>query len=286
MAKEKKPVTKIDPRKELSPYLNHISDRQKKKNKKPKLSTSLSKLRYERRKSLSINLGIILGVSFIAILCLGYYVSPLANISAVQVLGAEDLPSKQLVQNSGINASDKVVTYTSHKQKLTKRLSGKYPEIKQISVSVKNLNQLVLNVKEYEAIGFIKDGDRYRKILSNGKIGSQSLAWSEINQDKPIFIGYSHKVSLKDDLKLFNSFPDEFRNQVKLLSASTKRRTQIILVMKDGNVIIGNIDTLGNKIQYYDIIKKKAGKNSLIDFEIGAFSRPLTSHEKKAFGIS
>ena len=31
MAKEKKPVTKIDPRKELSPYLNHISDRQKKK---------------------------------------------------------------------------------------------------------------------------------------------------------------------------------------------------------------------------------------------------------------
>ncbi|KRN14734.1 cell division protein FtsQ/DivIB [Lactobacillus gigeriorum] len=286
MAKEKKTVTKIDPRKELSPYLNHISDRQKKKSKKPKLSTSLSKLRYERRKSLSINLGIILGVSFIAILCLGYYVSPLANISVVQVLGAEDLPSKQLVQNSGINASDKVVTYTSHKQKLTKRLSGKYPEIKQISVSVKNLNQLVLNVKEYEAIGFIKDGDRYRKILSNGKIGSQSLAWSEINQDKPIFIGYSHKVSLKDDLKLFNSFPDEFRNQVKLLSASTKRRTQIILVMKDGNVIIGNIDTLGNKIQYYDIIKKKAGKNSLIDFEIGAFSRPLNSHEKKAFGIS
>lgn len=51
--------------------------------------------------------------------------------------------------------------------------------------------------------------------------------------------------------------------------------------MKDGNVVIGNITTLKDKIKYYNAIKEKAGKNSLIDLEIGAFSRPLTSSEKE-----
>ena len=86
--------------------------------------------------------------------------------------------------------------------------------------------------------------------------------------------------------KLFNSLPNSFKNQVKLLSGNTRRNSQIILVMKDGNVVIGNTATLNSKLKYYDTIRIKAGKHSLIDLEIGAFSRPLTSSEKKAYGIS
>lgn len=281
----KKNVTKIDPRKELSPYLNHVSN-QKKKKKNTKVSTSLSKLHLQRRKSLSKNLGIILGLSIIAILCFGYYISPLANINSVQVTGAPDLSAKEVVESSGMEVRDKVFDYLFKNKKLTNNLTAKYPEVKSAAVSVKGLNNLVIQIHEYETIGYIKDGTKYRKILSNGKIGSQALLWDNINQDKPIFIGYNQRVSLKSDLKLFNSLDAEFRDQVKLLSGSTRRKTQIILVMKDGNVVIGNVATLKNKIKYYNAIKAKAGKNALIDLEIGAFSRPLSTSEKKAYGIS
>ena len=112
------------------------------------------------------------------------------------------------------------------------------------------------------------------------------MTWSKVNQDKPIFVGYNKSGSLKEDLKLFNSLPKSFRNQVKLLSGNTRRNSQIIFVMKDGNVVVGNVVTIKDKIKYYDEIRIKAGKNSLIDLEVGAFSRPLTSSEKKAYGIS
>ncbi len=79
--------------------------------------------------------------------------------------------------------------------------------------------------------------------------------------------------------------PESFRKQVKLLSGNTRRDSQIILVMKDDNVVIGNTVTLKDKINDYNQIRLKAGKHSLIDLEIGAFSRPLTSSEKKAYGI-
>lgn len=283
----KKPVTKIDPRKELSPYLNHEFNQQKNSRKsQAKISASLSNLQAERRRSLRRRLGLIMTVSILAIAGLGYYISPLANISTVKIIGAEDLPAKEIVKISKIKASDKVFDYLFQQKDLSQRLSQKYPEIQNAQVHLGHINQLILQINERKAVGYLKDGDSYRKILDNGKIGTRALSWSKVNQDKPIFVGYNKSDDLKNDLKLFNSLPNAFKNQVKLLSGNTRRTSQIILVMKDGNVVIGNTATLNSKLKYYDTIKVKAGKNSLIDLEIGAFSRPLTSSEKKAYGIS
>lgn len=283
----KKPVTRIDPRKELSPYLNHEFNQQKNSRKsQAKISASLSSLQAERRRSLRRRLGLIMSVSILAIAGLGYYISPLANISTVKVIGASDLPIKGIVKASKIKASDKVFDYLFQQKDLSQKLSKKYPEIESAQAHLGHVNQLILQINERKTVGYLKDGDDYRKILSNGKLGSTAITWTKVDQDKPIFVGYNKSSSLKEDLNLFNSLPKSFQNQVKLLSGNTRRKSQVILVMKDGNVIIGSTLTLKSKLKYYDEIKVKAGKNSLIDLEIGAFSRPLTSSEKKAYGVS
>lgn len=283
----KKPVTKIDPRKELSPYLNHEFNQQKNSRKsKAKISASLSSLQAERRRSLRRRLGLIMTISILAIAALGYYISPLANISTVKVVGATDLPVKEIVKISKIKASDKVFDYLFQQKDLSQKLSRKYPEIQSAQVHLGHVNQLILQINERKTLGYLKDGDSYRKILDNGKLATKSVKWAQVDQDKPVFVGYSKSAPLKEDLKLFDSLPKTFKDQVKLLSGNTRRDSQVILVMKDGNVIIGNISTLKSKVKYYDTIKLKAGKNSLIDLEIGAFSRPLTSSEKNAYGLS
>ena len=283
----KKPVTKIDPRKELSPYLNHEFNQQKNSRKsKAKISASLSSLQAERRRSLRRRLGLIMTISILAIAALGYYISPLANISTVKVVGATDLPVKEIVKISKIKASDKVFDYLFQQKDLSQKLSRKYPEIQSAQVHLGHVNQLILQINERKTLGYLKDGDSYRKILDKGKLATKSVKWSQVDQDKPVFVGYSKSAPLKEDLKLFDSLPKTFKDQVKLLSGNTRRDSQVILVMKDGNVIIGNISTLKSKVKYYDTIKLKAGKNSLIDLEIGAFSRPLTSSEKNAYGLS
>ena len=283
----KKSVTKIDPRKELSPYLNHEFNQQKNSRKsKAKISASLSSLQAERRRSLRRRLGLIMTISILAIAALGYYISPLANISTIKVVGATDLPVKEIVKISKIKASDKVFDYLFQQKDLSQKLSRKYPEIQSAQVHLGHVNQLILQINERKTLGYLKDGDSYRKILDNGKLATKSVKWSQVDQDKPVFVGYSKSAPLKEDLKLFDSLPKTFKDQVKLLSGNTRRDSQVILVMKDGNVIIGNISTLKSKVKYYDTIKLKAGKNSLIDLEIGAFSRPLTSSEKNAYGLS
>ena len=283
---QKKHVTKIDPRKELSPYLNHQENRTKSKSKKSKVSASLSKLNSVRHRSLLKNLGIIVGGSFIAVLGLGYYVSPLANVKSVEVKGANDLVTKEIVSYSGIRPQDKVLDYKFNSKNLDKKLIKKYPEVQDVDIKVKHFNHLIFNVQERSTVAYIKEGNLYRKILPDGKLGTSLLPWSKIDQDKPLFIGYSHKTSLTDYLELFDSLPEDFRDKVKLLSGNTRRKSQIILVMKDNNVIIGDISTIKEKIKYYNNIRSKTKNDSLIDLEIGAFSRPLTRSEKKEYGIS
>ncbi|WEV40586.1 FtsQ-type POTRA domain-containing protein [Lactobacillus sp. ESL0684] len=282
----KRRVTKIDPKEKLSRYLAHQTSQSKKQSTKHKASDSLAKLRNERRSAIVKRLGSIIIISLVMIIILGYYISPLAIIKQVKIQGVADLPANEIVQTSGIKAGDKVVNCLFNQKQLSNNLMDKYTEIQRVEVKADKLNRLTLAITEHPPIGYIKTGNKYRKILAHGKLGTKLLPWNKVNQDKPIFVGYNKQFSLKKDLQLFNSLPDEFRSQVKLLSGNTRRKSQVIFLMKDGNVVVGNIATLKDKIHYYNKIKTKTVKNSLIDLEVGAFTRPLTVKEKQNYGLT
>lgn len=269
----------------MSHYLAHQS-KQKAKQHQTKISASLSKLHNERKSALFKRLGLVVGVSILFIIGLGYYISPLANVTSVKVEGGKDLPLKQVIKTTEIKASDKVLDYLLHFNDVNNRITAEYPEVKNVGVSVNHFNQLVLQINEFNTIGYIKKENKYCKILSHGKLGTQLLSWEKVDHDKPVFIGYNHEVSLKNDLKLFNSLPSDFQNQIKLLSGNTRRKSQVIFLMKDGNIVIGNVSTFKSKLKYYNELKTKVGKNCLIDLEIGAFSRPLTPNEKRTYGLT
>lgn len=284
MAKKEDKITKKDPKKELSgwiDYKNRVNNNEKKR-----VSASLTKLQAERRHALLTRLGFIILFSLCCILALGYYVSPKANVASVQVKGAPELNSKQVVKTVNISPENKIVFCLLKGKEYNKQLSDAFPEIEKVQVGVKNTNHLILTLKERPVIGYIHEGTGYRKILATGKVGSQVIDKNKIDKNKPLFIGYNQKVSLSEDIKVYASLPQHIRDQVKMLSGETRRPTQIVLVMKDNNIVIGNLSTIKSKIQYYDKIKSQLKEPSVIDFEIGAYSRPLTQAEKVKLGLT
>nr|WP_229036294.1 cell division protein FtsQ/DivIB [Lactobacillus gasseri] len=262
-------------------YKNRVNNNEKKR-----VSASLTKLQAERRHALLTRLGFIILFSLCCILALGYYVSPKANVASVQVKGAPELNSKQVVKTVNISPENKIVFCLLKGKEYNKQLSDAFPEIEKVQVGVKNTNHLILTIKERPVIGYIHEGTGYRKILATGKVGSQVIDKNKIDKNKPLFIGYNQKVSLSEDIKVYASLPQHIRDQVKMLSGETRRPTQIVLVMKDNNIVIGNLSTIKSKIQYYDKIKSQLKEPSVIDFEIGAYSRPLTQAEKVKLGLT
>lgn len=280
----RKKITKKDPKEEISDWVRYKKGGQDGSTNK-KVSASLNKLQAERRKSLIKRLGVIISISVIIILCLFYYISPKANVRSVQVIGVNELNRDAIVKTADITSKDKIIPSLFKGRQYTQKLEKRFPEVQSVSVRVTNLNNLVLDIKEKPIVGYIKEDNSYRKILNNGKIGSQLISVKQINKEKPIFTGYSKSVSLIDDLDIYSKLPKSIQNEVKIMSGRTKRPTQIILVMKDNNVIIGNTTTIIKKIKYYESIKKQLSKPSVVDLEVGAFSRPLTTTEKSQLRI-
>lgn len=212
----KKKITKKDPKKELSGWIDYKNKANN--NEKRRVSASLTKLQAERRHALLTRLGFIIFFSLCCILALGYYISPKANVASVQVKGAPELNSKQVVKTVDITPENKVVFCLLKGKKYSQKLSAAFPEIEKVQVGVEKTNHLILNIKERPVIGYIHEGDGYRKILATGKVGSQVIASNKIDKSKPLFIGYNQKVSLSEDIKVYASLPQHIRDQVKMLS--------------------------------------------------------------------
>ncbi|KAA9322887.1 cell division protein FtsQ/DivIB, partial [Lactobacillus jensenii] len=116
-------------------------------------------------------------------------------------------------------------------------------------------------------------------------IARQKLTKMQIDKSITIFVSYSNKSSLFTDLKALKSIPTKLRNQISIINGRSIRKNKIVLLMKDGNIIIGNTDTIAQKIKYYPKIKSTLNNKSVIDLEIGAFSYPLTDNEKNNLGF-
>src|SRR5699024_11575727 len=79
-------------------------------------------------------LGFIIFFSLCCILALGYYISPKANVASVQVKGAPELNSRQVVKTVGISPENKVVFCLLKGKEYSKKLSATFPEIEKVQV--------------------------------------------------------------------------------------------------------------------------------------------------------
>lgn len=280
----KKRMTKKDPHAEISGWL-HYQDRSNKSS-EPKVSASLKQLQRERHRSLIGRLGILIFISLCLLAGCGYYISPKASLCSVRVRGANQLPKTAVVRASGLSAKDKVIGVLFHRQQINQRLVKHFPELAATHISFYEGNRVNLDLHQKKVIGYVRRGSRCRMIMSNGKVGLQSLPLSMIDKSKPLFVGYNKKTALKQDLEVFSSLPADLQNQVKMMSGETRRPTQIVFVMKDDNVVIGNIRTIKEKMKYYPQIKPGLKRGSVVDFEVGAFSRPLTAAEKSKYDLT
>lgn len=281
-----KKLTKKNPKEELSGWLDYQHKSPNNNRKEKKVSASLKKLQAERRRSLLHRLGFIIAISLGFIIVLGYFISPVSYVKSVQVLGANEINSNQLVKAAGLTAQDKVVSTFFNKGKYEERVKDHFPEVESINFQVKNMNGLIMQIKQRPAIGYLYEKDGYRKILSNGKLSTNYISASSINHSKPLFVGYSSRQKLISDLRIYSQLPKDIQNQIKLINGKSERSSQIVFVMKDKNIVIGNVSTIVDKMKkYYASISDEIKRPSVIDFEVGAFSRTMSDKEKKLANV-
>ncbi|MGX4763567.1 cell division protein FtsQ/DivIB [Holzapfeliella sp. JNUCC 72] len=280
-----KKFTKKDPRQELDGWINQ--KKQDVKNKPEKASHRLTQLKVQRRRSLIKKLLLIFTIAIVVILASLYYMSPISNVNKVEV-NSENIVSKEELEKLIVfNPNDKVLVAYINQGTLSHKVNETYPSIARLDLKITNYNELQMTAVPAEVIGYFQNANGYQRIVSDGRISPEYI---KEPKDHTIYYGFqgdNQQERLSQTIKLVNQLPDKIKSQLAKVRVDGLKQNQIVLVMKDNNIVLGNQDTIVDKMSYYDKMKEKLeSKKYLIDLEVGYFAQPLSDETEKNYNNS
>ncbi|WP_426428852.1 cell division protein FtsQ/DivIB [Staphylococcus equorum] len=217
---------------------------------------------------------------FIIILILIYMFTPLSKISSVEIKGNDNV-SKSAI-NKAIDVKDNSRMYTYSTSKATDKLKEN-KLIKSAKITKQMPNKLTVEVTENQIVGMTKKKDNYVPILENGT--ELKNYDGNATDDGPILAGFE-KEEKEKIINELAKMPANVRGMIAEIKYDPQEnlQNQIKLFTSDDIQILGNLNTIANKMKYYpqmsqSLERNESGelkKSGYIDLSVGASFIPYS----------
>lgn len=217
---------------------------------------------------------------FIIILILIYMFTPLSKISSVEIKGNDNV-SKSAI-NKAIDVKDNSRMYTYSTSKATDKLKEN-KLIKSAKITKQMPNKLTVEVTENQIVGMTKKKDNYVPILENGT--ELKNYDGNATDDGPILVGFE-KEEKEKIINELAKMPANVRGMIAEIKYDPQEnlQNQIKLFTSDDIQILGNLNTIANKMKYYpqmsqSLERDESGelkKSGYIDLSVGASFIPYS----------
>jgi len=211
---------------------------------------------------------------FIIVLILIYMFTPLSKVNNVKITGNDNVSKSEI--NKAINVKDNSRMYTFSTSKAQSNLENNNL-IKSAEVKKQFPNQLSVKVSEKQIVALIKQKDNYVPILEDG---SELKAYDgNATDDGPILEGFE-KDKKEKIIQELSKMPAKVRSVIAEIKYDPQEnaQNQVKLFTADEIQIVGNLNTIANKMQYYpqmsqSLERDESGnlkKSGYIDLSVGA----------------
>ena len=238
-------------------------------------SEYLKEKRERRRKQQKQIQYVIFGILlFIIIIILLYMFTPLSKINNVKVVGNDNVSKSKIDKMVNVTSKSRMYTFS------TKDAENKLKQhklIKDAKVTKHFPNSMTIKVTEYQVVGLVKKKDKYVPILEDGKELKNYSGTS--TDDGPILEDFE-KDKKEKIIKALAEMPPKVRTMISEIKYDPKSnlKNQIKLFTIDDIQIIGNINTISNKMKYYPQMSQSLErddtgnlkKSGYIDLSVGA----------------
>lgn len=218
---------------------------------------------------------IILFSATIIFLVASYLISSKSDVKEIVVNGNEHLSTEEILERSEIKEKDKM--YLTSEGKAEQNISL-LPIVESITVERDFPNTVNITVKEFEVVAYVESKGRYYPVLENVQI---LRGFDMTPTDAPI-IHFFDGVEFEGMVKSLNQMNPQILAMISEIFYRPNEETnaRIQLYMNDGQEIIADYNTIGDKIDYYAGMKKEIGnKKGLIDLEVSNTFLPYSSEE-------
>ena len=228
--------------------------------------------RRKRQKQIQYSIfGVLL---FIIILILIYMFTPLSKVNSVKIAGNDNVSKSTIDKAINVKSSSRMYTYSTTKAKnnLEDNELIKSAEVKKVFP-----NKLSVKVTEKQIVAMVQKKDNYVPILEDG---SELKNYDgNATDDGPILEGFE-KDKKEKIIHELSSMPANVRSMIAEIKYDPQEnaQSQIKLFTTDEIQIVGNLNTIANKMKYYpqmsqSLERDESGnlkKSGYIDLSVGA----------------
>lgn len=227
------------------------------------------------------HLAALLFVFFLLMLPCLYFISPFSRVDSIQVRGNQEVPAKEITAASGIKLDDGILSAVLRSTRVDRKLTAAYPRLKKAKVDFDLPNHVVIDVSEYQQIGWMLKNKKYYPILENCKVLSTPQADTE--GDYPILEGFKDQEKVKDVLEQYVLIHDDIRKAISEIqyTPTVDNDLVITLFMNDGNQVIALLNGFGKKMNYYAQVAGQMKEKGIVDMEAGIYSYPYTMRSEE-----
>lgn len=207
-----------------------------------------------------------------------YIISPLSKINTLHVTGNHDLTKEQVEKNTNIYPGRFIWGVYLTRHQLIKQAVRKNPQIKSLRIEVTGPQSLRISVKENALLGAaVMNNDTYA-VLADGQLQRTKTADNGIAYKR--FDG--HKKALAATAAQLGKLKPAIRNGISSVSYQPTKEypDRVIIYMRDGNTVYGDLNTIGDKMKYYPAISASMKNKGIIDLQVGAYSYDYGSKDK------
>lgn len=245
----------------------------------------LKSLKTKRKRRRQIQLGVFIAVILLVLSVVLYMFTDISKVDKVEINGEKIVAKKDIEKALNIKSDSRIynLPMSEMKSKIEK-IEG----IKNVEIKRRFPNDLIVNIKEYEAIGLIKNKKGYEPLLENGS------TIKKMSTDLPIDVPILNEFTSK---KLNKIIPELKKVKPKVKSMISEinykpgenNQNRIQMFMTDNVEVVGDIQTFANKINYYPSISDKLERDNtgalkipgFVDLQVGATFLPYESKEQQ-----
>ncbi|MBM7644269.1 cell division protein FtsQ [Scopulibacillus daqui] len=242
----------------------------------------IPKLKEQRKQKSNRRFIFYIVIFFMLILIVIYLQSPLSTVREIKVMGQHFIDNGKIVKASGLTTKDHY--WDIDTRDVEKRIE-KLPTVSSAHVKKVFPNKVVINLKEYHRIAYLKKDNKYIPILENGALLTKKND-QHLPVSAPILIGWKNNHQLKEMAKQLSKTPPSIISQISEIypGAANSGSDSITLYMNDGFKVLASISTFSKKITEYPELVKKIPKNTqgVIHLQVGSYFEPYKQGKKKA----
>lgn len=251
-------------------------------NLKVSFSDKLPKMKDYRQKKLYRRLGLIVGILLVPLIFCLYYISPLGQLSKVEVSGNHEVESQAIIHQAQFKIGDPLWEQYFKRSKNEAKVKQLSSWIKSVDVSITHLNHFKIKIKEYPEVAYLLKDNHYYTILENGKVIDQKTDQPQANY--PILEGFKSQKNILKTLKAYHRLSQEIKQSISQIKSTPRSDNDelLTLIMNDGNQVLINRSQLVQRMPYYAQVAANLTSPGVIDMEVGIFSYPYPSSSESS----